>query len=1253
MGAMTQVRAATALVVCTLLLVAAVGHGAAPPAAGPVRLDLTQHLQMVALGTQLYRAGAAGRFEDAEQLALRLVTLREQWLGKGHWQTRDARVLAEQWRLRAKVAPPHRRDVARAWTLLGEAGTLQANFRHRQAEALQREALALCRKALGDHPDTADCCDHLATNLEAQGQHAQAQPLREEALKIRRAALGPEHPRTVQYAINVGANLNGQGKYAQAQPVLEPVLALCRKVLGARHPGTALACNELAFSLNLQGKHRQAQPLYEEALRMRRKVLGERDRATAQSCNNLAACLRDQGRQVEAHPLLEQALAIDRQVLGEEHPVTAYGYNNLAGNLAEQGQYALAQPLFEKALVSFRKRFGEQHPSTAACYSNLGANLDAQGRHAQAQVLLEKALAVDRQVRGDDHLDVARGYNNLAFNLHAQGRFAQAQPLFDRALAIHVKVRGEKHPQTAVCCNNAASNLDDQGKHRQAEALHEKALAIRRQALGEEHRHTAQSYGNLALCLTEQGRYAEALRLYEKALRAYRQAPGKGHPDTALCCCNLAANQASQGKHAEAQPLYEEALALCRRTLGEDHPQTANIINSLAHNLVAQGKLPQAVRLWQSSLPGQEVARFNTSSTGFGRALATARRGTARAALAVGLARLGQPRNAFRHAEASLARGLLDDLPGTKGSAGPRLTSLASRLRALDGRLLALFGRATLSEDQERLRDELSQQRRRVLSELAGMTADLSARQVLPLERIQGCLPGDVALLIWLEVRGMGAPLAGVVRPRGRPVWLPLKGRGASGAWTSADADLPARLYRALQDPGSGSAERNRLVTALRQQLLGPVRPLLRAQGSLPAVRHLFVVATGALGLVPLETLADDYQVSYVPSGSVLARLLDQHRPLTANHLLALGDPVFRPADSKPPEPPAKGLLLSAVLPGGPAARAGLQAGDVVMAFGPQSVGTLVELKQALANGPGRVRYWRDGRAERTVPLPGGNLGVTIDPQPPRQAVPRWREQSASPVPRGTGHKPLPGSADEVNALAALVKDSTKLVGSRASEQELDQLLESGRLKEYRLLHFATHGEVDEADPDRSRLILAQDHLPDPRRLRAGQKRHTGELTVRAIRETWQLDADLVVLSACRTALGKDAGGEGLLGFAHAFLSCGARAVVLSRWKVDDGATALLMVRFYENLLGSRKGTKPLGRARALQEAKTWLRGLPRGEAMKLAAALRARPLAGSRGTEKDALPTRKVKHAQLPEGERPFAHPYFWAAFTLLGDPN
>jgi CHAT domain-containing protein len=245
----------------------------------------------------------------------------------------------------------------------------------------------------------------------------------------------------------------------------------------------------------------------------------------------------------------------------------------------------------------------------------------------------------------------------------------------------------------------------------------------------------------------------------------------------------------------------------------------------------------------------------------------------------------------------------------------------------------------------------------------------------------------------------------------------------------------------------------------------------------------------------------------------------------------------------------------------------------------------------------------------------------------------------------------LPGSRLEVESIARLVPSTTTLLGSDASEQQLDHLLASGKLQGYRLLHFATHGEVARDRPEWSALILAQDRLPSAvEQARQGKKVYNGRLTVAAIRAGWQLDCDLVVLSACQTALGKYAEGDGLLGFAQAFLQKGARSVVMSRWKVDDTATALLMVRFYENLLGKRKGLKPgMGRADALTEAKKWLRELSRKEAGPLAARLAGGVL---RGTEGDERPLVKGK-ARLPEGEKPFAHPFYWAAFVLVGDPD
>ena len=205
---------------------------------------------------------------------------------------------------------------------------------------------------------------------------------------------------------------------------------------------------------------------------------------------------------------------------------------------------------------------------------------------------------------------------------------------------------------------------------------------------------------------------------------------------------------------------------------------------------------------------------------------------------------------------------------------------------------------------------------------------------------------------------------------------------------------------------------------------------------------------------------------------------------------------------------------------------------------------------------------------------------------------------------------PLPGTRYEVEALAQLFKSDDRpartQLGTDASEPELDQLAASGELGKFGFIHLATHGVIDEGVPARSAVILTQTGLPDPLEQALSRKPvFDGRLLVREIQRGWDLKAELVTLSACETALGRDAGGEGFVGFTQALLMSGARSVCLSLWKVDDTATALLMQRFYANIPGRRPAlTGPMPKAETLREAKAWLRDLRRADVLTLIAEL-------------------------------------------------
>ncbi|MGO9467793.1 MAG: CHAT domain-containing protein [Isosphaeraceae bacterium] len=214
---------------------------------------------------------------------------------------------------------------------------------------------------------------------------------------------------------------------------------------------------------------------------------------------------------------------------------------------------------------------------------------------------------------------------------------------------------------------------------------------------------------------------------------------------------------------------------------------------------------------------------------------------------------------------------------------------------------------------------------------------------------------------------------------------------------------------------------------------------------------------------------------------------------------------------------------------------------------------------------PVPVEVWRDSRSFRQELAPG-KLGVFIDPRPAPEAIAEQRKlQQVLVAARSGGERfaPLPGTRYEVEALAQLFKSDDRptraLLGTDASESELDRLAASGDLGRFAFIHLATHGVIDEAIPQRSAVILTQTGLPDPlEQVRNHKPVFDGRLSVREIQRNWDLKAELVTLSACETALGPDAGGEGFVGFTQALLMSGARGVCLSLWKEDDKATSLL-----------------------------------------------------------------------------------------------
>jgi CHAT domain-containing protein len=196
---------------------------------------------------------------------------------------------------------------------------------------------------------------------------------------------------------------------------------------------------------------------------------------------------------------------------------------------------------------------------------------------------------------------------------------------------------------------------------------------------------------------------------------------------------------------------------------------------------------------------------------------------------------------------------------------------------------------------------------------------------------------------------------------------------------------------------------------------------------------------------------------------------------------------------------------------------------------------------------------------------------------------------------RNTDLCPLPEAEQEVISIAKSFdkKNSKVFIGRDASEKVFKTLAPT-----YSIVHLATHGVIDNRQPLYSHLLLTKTE---------GDPENDGRLEARQIMDM-NLDADLAVLSACETANGKVAPGEGVIGMSWAFFVAGTRSIVVSQWKINSASTSEFMTAFYQNLHSDNERAKR-NKVEAIREA---------------------------------AL--------TLMKDDR-YRHPFYWAGFVMIGD--
>jgi CHAT domain-containing protein/tetratricopeptide (TPR) repeat protein len=760
--------------------------------------------------------------------------------------------------------------------------------------------------------------------------------------------------------------------------------------------------------------------------------------------------------------------------------------------------------------------------------------------------------------------------SNIGLTLIDLGERENALPYFEEALPT-LSSFGDRYGEANILLSlgRIHRSLGDKQK---GIGFYNRALAVTRESKLIDIEVLA--LGNLGTAYLELDDKKKALDFYEQSLKLCRTAGVPRFEGEALTRIGEVAY--ISGDHQKALDSLHQALTLFRSI--QELYREAKVLHSLAQVNYSLGNLDEAKKELEQALEIQESLRANVISQQLRDTIFS----SAQSSFALYIDLLmqlhkkdpaaGHEVAAFQASERARARSLIELLTESRADIRQGVSkdllelerSLQQQINAKAAARTRLLGNKRTEAQGAPFEKEIAELTARYrdlkvqIRQGSPRYAALTQPQSLTAAGIQQQLDDDTVLLefalgekqSWLwavtraSINSYPLPPSSQIEIAARKVYELLTARQPKKG--EDESQYQARINEA-------DAKFQIESTTLSQMLLGQIAAKLQQEWN---GKRLAIVAPGALEYIPFAALPmpqpssarpliTEHEIVNLPSASALAalRVETAGRKRAEKSIAVLADPVFDPGDPR--------VLI---------ARNRISNKNLVVS--------------ARSAGKTQIPAESEPPSALNSDLKRALRGFNIINE------------------RG-GFSRLPFSREEAQAIASFSpKDSlmqaTDFQANRATAT-------GGELARYRIIHFATHGLLNSEYPDLSGLVLSL--------VTEDGKPQDGFLRMHEIYNL-NLPADLIVLSACQTALGKQIKGEGLVGLTRGFMYAGARRVVASLWQVDDLATAQLMKSFYRGVL--KEGLRPAAALRAAQ------------------------------------LETIKQKR---------WSSPFFWAAFTIQGE--
>jgi tetratricopeptide (TPR) repeat protein len=1017
-----------------------------------------------------------------------------------------------------RMATAADKDREAAGEVFLQAGQLRNGTLEEKRESIEKyqEALKLYRRA-GDRSGEASTLNNIGRVYRSLGETQKALDKYNESLSIRRA-IGDRRGEA-ESLNNIGLVYRVFGDLQKALENYQEALPTWR-ALGDRKT-EAETLNNVGVAYQLLGEMKKSLETHFEALKIRDAVGDQKGKAITLS--NIGQVYFSQGELQKALEYYSQTLPLRRAV--GDRAGEAVTLTNLGSVYQLSGEMQKSIDNYNEALLVARA-IGDRN-SEVSIISSIGTSYKLLGEQEKALDKYIESLPILRAI--GNRLAESQALNNIGAVYSAMGETEKALEKFNEALPISRAV-GNRNAEAKILVN-IGQVYQVAGETQKASDRYNEALTLAR-GVGDRLLEAAAIH-NLGAIYQSTGELQKALASYNEAL-TIRHALGN-RTDEAAILMSIAQVEQKRGNLSQSRQTIERAIG---------------IIESLRSNLDNQelrtSYLASQQQFYEFYIDVlMQLHRQNPAAAYDAAALAVSERARARSLLEL-----------LAEARADIRQGVDNSLLDRERSLQQRLKVKA--MTQVD--LSTLKRNPAQAEADAKEIDSITAEYEEVEAQIRASSpryAALTQPQPLTLPEIQQQVLDPQTLLLEY-VLGEKASYLFVVSPTAIATYqLPKR----------AEIEAATRKVRELATapqprPGETGAERQARIRAARSNywpsaaalsriLLGPAASQLRG-------KRLLIVADGALQYLPFGALP-------VPVSGRVGERESGRAGERENGRLA-GTTTVRQSGIMNRRPLPHSSALSLFRSPTP-----LMVEHEIVHL--PSASTLAVMRRELA-----------GRQ----PAPKA-VAVLADPvfsaDDARVKPATLAQNIGLKTSQNTGKAPLELTRalnDVRGSLARLLMtrdEAEAILSSLPSNMRLEALDfrasratgTSGELSQYRIVHFATHGLLNSEHPKLSGLVLS---LVDER-----GEAQDGFLQLHEIFNL-RLPAELVVLSACQTGLGKEIRGEGLVGLTRGFMYAGAARVMASLWQVDDAATAELMKRFYRRML--QGGKRP---AAALREA--------------------------------------------------------------------